>query len=136
MLFISPHRHVCIMNKTNGKCSICHSDNKVTPATFIPQWTRVDFSNRDNLIPLCENCRKHYYSSFIELDKLKGLPLLHKESLMRFYMGWSKYLYKYVIMFNDVRNVGPQSTDEIIDIINEYNKFIRTNKDSLNWESL
>ena len=136
MLFISPHRHVCVMHKTNNKCSICSSDNNVTPALFIPQWTRVDYQNRDNLIPMCEKCRKHYYSRFIELDKLEGLPSLHKESLMRFYKGWSKYLYKYVVMFNDVKNVSLQSTDEIIDIINEYNKFIRTNKDSLDWESL
>lgn len=137
MLLLNPNKYLNTLRKTNCKCSICGSeDESIKPFAFIPEWTRVDYHNRDNLIPMCDNCQNVHYGNFIELGKLEYLPTIHIQSLMRYYSNWSKYLYKYVHLFGKNRNTGDKSIKDCITIILSYDEYIRSHKDDLDWESL
>ena len=137
MLLISPRKYLNTLKKTDNKCCICGCDDEsVKPTTFIPEWTRVDYLNKDNLIPMCGNCQNVHYGNFIELGKLEFLPTIYLQSTLRYYIDWSKYLYKYVYLFSETRCSGTQSKQEIINIILSYDEYVKSHKADLDWESL
>ena len=136
MVIISPARRIAVMSKTNCTCSMCGSNESVVTMPFIPKWTRVDYTNRDNLIPVCKSCYMKYADTFIELNVLNNLSKMHVEELMRYYMSWSKYLYKYNMLFHDSRCASSQTKNEVAMVIESYDLYVRENINQLQWEEL
>lgn len=134
-MVIGSHKRWIVYNKTDFKCSICGSKKDLECTCFIPEWTRIG-DDVDNIIPLCSNCLIKRGVHLIELGKLKYLPRLHVEVLMRFYHANRKYLYKYIRLFGYSRTRGLLDVDNSINTLSSYDLWLESNPECLNWDKL
>ena len=95
-----------VYRKTDFKCAICGSTKDLTCDHFIPKWTRIVGDEYENLIPMCDKCNEEKGVNFIELGKLKYLPKVFIDMLMRYYKPLNKYLKKYVKQYGAYRTEG------------------------------
>ena len=125
-----------VYKRTEFCCSICGSKNNLTCDHFIPKWTRIVGNDADNLIPICKECNEAKGLQFLELAKLKYLPRLWVELLMRFYSKNRMYLRKYVRDFGYYRTNGMLDVEHAMLVLDSYDSFLEENKESLQWEDL
>lgn len=131
---LSKYKQKIVYQKTNNVCAICGCTHELTAVCFIPEWTRIVQGEIDNMIPLCDECREKRGLNFIELGRLRYLPELYIQQLMRYYQSIYKYLYKYVKMYAEYRTNNLVSSDECITIMASYNHYCKLHEDELNWE--
>lgn len=132
---IPVHRRMNVYRKTDFKCAICGSTKDLTCDHFIPKWTRIVGDEYENLIPMCDKCNEEKGVNFIELGKLKYLPKVFIDMLMRYYKPLNKYLKKYVKQYGAYRTEGKLDVEQAMLILNSYDMYIFGNKD-LDWEDI
>lgn len=133
---ISIQRRINVLSKTRRRCAICGRKEGLTCDHFIPQWTRCVGNDFENLVPLCEDCNQEKDCNFLELSKLKYLPDVYIEMLMRYYRENSNYLKKYVRKFGSYRTNGVLDIERALLVLKSYDEYIATHQYELNWEEL
>lgn len=134
MATIGVHKRMIVYKKADFKCCVCGSSDNLTCDHFIPQWTRIVSNDTPNLLPMCEACNSAKGLQFMELAKLKYLPELYVQELMRYYRNISKYLYKYVRDFAHYRTNGEVDVEASLQILDSYQLYIKEHEKELNWE--
>ena len=133
-MVIGSHKRRIVYKKTDFRCSICGSKENLVCCGFIPTWTRIVGTDTENIIPLCDSCFQKRGCDFIELGKLKFLPDVYIEQIMRYYNGLAKYLKRYVVLYGAIRTRNILDVDKALVVLESYNIWISEHKDSLNWE--
>ena len=133
---LNAYKKMIVMKKTQGRCSICGSEENVKPHYFVPDWTRIVGDDLDNIIPLCENCEARRELNFIEVGRLKYLPDVHIEQLMRYYKTISKYLHKYVRLYGEYRTNGKLDVSKALLTLDSYEQFINEDVNKFKWEDI
>ena len=124
-----------VYKKSDFRCCICGRKSDLTCDHFIPKWTRIVDNDVDNLIPICGKCNEDKGLNFIELSKLKYLPSLYVEVLMRYYRKNAIFLKKYVREFGSYRTNGKLDVERALLVLKSYDNYLEENKASLDWES-
>ena len=136
MVMIGSHKRMLVYKKTDFRCSICGSRKHLDCSPFIPTWTRIQSTNVQQLIPLCEKCQSVIGVDYIELGQLKYLPELYIEELMREYKTLNKYLRKYTKSYGEYRTGKRLNVDRAMLTLDSYDEYLTNNKNELDWESL
>lgn len=133
---IGIQKRINVLNKTRRRCSICGTKENLTCDHFIPKWTRCVNNDFEDLIPMCESCNQEKDYNFIEISKLKYLPDVYIEMLMRYYDENRGYLKKYVRKFGKFRTGGLLDVEKALLIMSSYDSYISENYEGLRWEDL
>lgn len=133
---ISIQKRINVLSKTKRRCSVCGCKENLTCDHFIPQWTRCVNNEFEILIPMCEKCNSEKDMNFLELSKLKYLPTVYIEMLMRFYDEQSNYLKVYVRKFGSYRTNGKLDVERALLVLKSYDTYIMEHAEDLRWEVL
>lgn len=135
MAVIGTHKRMIVYRKSDFRCCVCGTKDGLTCDHFIPQWTRIVGNDTANLLPMCEECNGKKGLQFMELSHLRYLPEVYVQELMRYYMGISKYLYKYVRDFGVYRTNGEIDVDTSVQVLKSYDLYIKEHYKELDWEN-
>lgn len=136
MIVIGSHKRMLVYKKTDFRCAICGFRHQLDCSPFIPTWTRIPSTEVKQLIPLCTHCQQEVDINFIELGKLRYLPELYVEELMREYESYNKYLRKYTKSYGAYRTGKKLDVAKALITLDSYDQYLENNKSELNWESL
>lgn len=127
-VIISAHKRYIVYKKTDFRCSICGSKDRLTVDHFIPSWTRIVSNTEANLIPMCEYHNEEKDCHFITLTQLVYLPEKEKERLMMFYKQNRGYFRKYVREYGSMRTSSILNVNDAMTALDSYDEWLKKHK--------